>query len=520
MSMFRQLWNRMTGEATPPGKQISNAQNRKLMSERMPGIKARFDLQYNNPADTKHWALSDSMSVDASASWMVRRTFRMKSRYEYHNNSYCMGIVDTVANYVIGTGPRLQMATPDKKVNAAIEKAWTAWAKAVKLTKTLKSMRAARMYNGESFALLKTNPLNKNPVKLDVFEVEADQVSSPMFGLYPAQYPDQYFDGVVLDPFGHPQQYHVLRQHPGAFGAFVLLGNEFDAWPARYVLHDYKRIRPGQQRGIPELLPAMPLFAILRRYDLATIRAAETAASYAMTFEHDGSADTDESEGTEPEPFDTIELDSGLATFLPSGWKMHQTKAEHPSTNYEEFVNAILRQISRCTNVPLFIASMDARMANMSSAYVATQPFVKSVLSDREEYNDLLDRVFDEFMTEALRIPGLIPNDTPEAFYHVWRWPKVSNHADPSKTATAQQTRLESGTSSIPIECAEEGLDWEQVQETAAASFGMTVEDYRTALRQKAFAIRGQPSPVTDNPEPANIGDKPTSSTQTDEVDE
>lgn len=488
-------------------KPVSNAENRRLMGERFGHrqINARYDIQYTNPADEKHWALADGMSVDAGASWMVRRIMRMKARYEYHNNSYCMGIIDTVANYVIGTGPRLQMATTDKRLNAAIEKAWTDWSKAVKLTKTLKSMRAARMYNGESFAILRTNPLNRHPVKLDVFEVEADQVSSPMFGMYPSQYPDQYFDGIVLDPFGHPQTYHVLRQHPGAFGAFVLMGYEFDPYPARYILHDYKRIRPGQQRGIPEILPGLPLFAILRRYDLATIRAAETAANFAMTFETDASADSPDD--AEPEPFDTVEMEQGMATFLPSGWKMAQTKPEHPTTNYDMFVNSILRQVARCCNVPLFVAGLDARLANMSSAYVATQPFVKSVLSDREDYTDLLDRVFDEFLTEALRVPGLLPKDTPNSFEHVWRWPKVSNHADPAKTASAQQTRLDSGTSSIPIECAEEGLDWEQVQATAAASFGMTLDEYRAALRQKAFAAKGTPAPAAIAPEPAGEGD-------------
>ena len=36
--------------------------------------------------------------------------------------------------------------------------------------------------------------------------------------------------------------------------------------------------RPGQARGIPDITPALPLFAQLRRFTLAVLAAAETAA--------------------------------------------------------------------------------------------------------------------------------------------------------------------------------------------------------------------------------------------------
>ena len=72
-------------------------------------VRARFDAQFTTPESAAHFALMDAMSVDAAASWMVRRVLRMKCRYEYHNNGFMFGLADTLANYVVSTGPRLQM---------------------------------------------------------------------------------------------------------------------------------------------------------------------------------------------------------------------------------------------------------------------------------------------------------------------------------------------------------------------------------------------------------------------------
>ena len=45
------------------------------------------------------------------------------------NNSYARGIALTLANDVIGTGPRLQMLTDEAKANRQIEAEFAAWAK-------------------------------------------------------------------------------------------------------------------------------------------------------------------------------------------------------------------------------------------------------------------------------------------------------------------------------------------------------------------------------------------------------
>jgi len=90
------------------------------------------------------------------------------------------------------------------------------------------------------------------------------------------------------------------------------------------MIHIFRQERPGQHRGVPEITPALPLFAQLRRYTLAVLSAAETAADLA------GILYTDTPPGGETEdiePLDTIELQRGMLMTMPGGWKMGQVQA-------------------------------------------------------------------------------------------------------------------------------------------------------------------------------------------------
>jgi len=52
--------------------------------------------------------MADGLAADAAANPNIRYILRNRARYEVHNNSYARGMVETLANDVIGTGPRLK----------------------------------------------------------------------------------------------------------------------------------------------------------------------------------------------------------------------------------------------------------------------------------------------------------------------------------------------------------------------------------------------------------------------------
>src|SRR5690606_1667637 len=239
-------------------------------------VRARYDAASTTHENRRHWASADGLSANAANSPEVRRVLRNRARYEVANNSYARGIVLTLANDVVGTGPRLQLLTTDPDANNRIEHEFAQWAKAIGLAEKLRTMRMARAQDGEAFAILTNNPRLATQVKLDLKLIEADQVTTP--DLNPTH---SGVDGIVFDEAGNPVEYHVLRHHPGDSGNSLALVSEYDRLPADAVIHWFRADRPGQARGIPDIMPALPLFAQLRRFTLAVLAAAETAADFA-----------------------------------------------------------------------------------------------------------------------------------------------------------------------------------------------------------------------------------------------
>ena len=419
-------------------------------------LRARYDAAVTNPDNQRHWANADGYSANAANSAEVRRILRNRARYEVANNSYAKGICLTLANDVIGTGPRLQMLTADANANRLIEREFVRWAQVVGLAEKLRTMRLSRASDGEAFAILTSNEKSTAPINLDLRLVEADQVTTPdlLFDL------DNSIDGIVFDGFGNPVEYHILRTHPGDL-QLTSSGLDFDRIPAKSVIHFFRCERPGQARGIPDITPALPLFAQLRRFTLAVLAAAETAADFAGILYTDAPAN---GEADSAEPFEPIELEQRALMTMPGGWKMAQMRAEQPSTTYGEFKKEILNEIARCLNMPFNIAAGNSSGYNYASGRLDHQTYFKSIRVEQSHLEAIvLDRILSAWLNEAVLIEGFLPptlRTLSADFSHQWFW-DGREHVDPAKEANAQATRLASHTTTLANEYAKQGRDWE-----------------------------------------------------------
>jgi len=447
-------------------------------------IRARYDAAVTNDENRRHWANADGLSADAAASPDVRRLLRNRARYEVANNSYAKGIVLTLSNDVIGTGPKLQLLTDDAEANQRIEREFMRWAKAVGLADKLRTMRMARATDGETFAILASNPRVgrasspvTTPITLDLRLIEADQVTTPDLSILD----DNAIDGIVFDAAGNPVEYHILKQHPGDMRGSGM-GLDYDRVPAEAVIHYFRADRPGQSRGIPDITPALPLFAQLRRYTLAVLGAAETAADFAGILYTDAPPD---GQADSVEPMDAIELEARSLLTMPGGWKMAQVQAEQPSTTYGEFKKELLNEIARCLNMPFNVAAANSSGYNYASGRLDHQTYFKSIRVEQEHIGlAVLDRIFTAWVSEAVLIEGLLPQSArlrDAELPHQWFW-DGNEHVDPVKEASAQSTRLTSHTTTLAREYAEQGLDWEtelrqRAKEVALMQeLGLTIE--------------------------------------------
>jgi lambda family phage portal protein len=431
-------------------------------------LKAKYDAAQTTEDNRKHWAAADSLSATGANSRSVRQTLRNRSRYEVANNCYARGIVNTMAAYTVGAGPTLQLTwrgerldpTREIAMRAAaqrVETLWANWAYARRLTQKLTTAVMSMVVDGEAFALLGNAKRASvtTPVQLDCRMLECDWFDDPS----PKWNEDD--SGVRIDGAGDPTEYAKLRQHPGDNGATADMPADWIS--ADSVFHMFRAERPGQLRGIPQTTAALPLFSQLRRFILATITAAETAADFAAILYGDAPADVDATEVVEA--WDRVEIERGAMLTAPAGSRLAQLKAEHPNTTFDEFVKAILREIARCLGVPAVIALGDASAYNYASGRLDLQSFNRQMAVDRSQVleREFLDRLWEEWLDEALLIPGFLPPEfaaTAEHWEFGWRWSEPE-HVDRSKEASGQAQELASLTTTLSREYARRGLDWE-----------------------------------------------------------
>jgi lambda family phage portal protein len=341
----------------------------------------------------------------------------------------------------------------------------------IDLPAKLRTMRQARLIDGEAFAQLFSNPA-LDGVQLDIRLIEAEMVATPL-GMDEGITPEgSAVDGLEFDAAGNVIAYRVLRYHPGS--NWYTAATDFTRVDARNMVHWFNRIRPQQNRGVSEIAPSLRLFANLRRYTEATIAAAETAADLAA-FIHSNSPAAEVDEVT---PFESMDIEKRSLVTLPEGWSVSQLKAEQPTNTYAAFKREIVGEIGRSVGLPFNISALDSSSYNYASGRMDSTIHQANTRVMRDELERIcLDRVFLAWLDEAALIEGMIPAGLPPIAEWNWAWVwDGREHVDPAKEATATETRLRTNTTTLAAEYAKAGKNWETELRQRAAEIALQRE--------------------------------------------
>ena len=462
-------------------------------------VNAGYDSSATGGQNWRHWSHTTNNSADASMRPEIRKKIRQRARYEVlENNPIGLGIVLTLANDTIGTGPRLHMGLKNEKYNTSIQQSWAEWSHAIGLTDKLHTLKMAKTIDGEAVARITTNPRIDMPITLDFRTVECDRLEAP-FAMSDLR--SDYIDGVHLDEFDNPVAYDLLKHHPGA-DYYHSSNLEYSTFDARNIVHWFRADRPEQHRGMSECQSALELFALLRRFTLATCSAAETAANLSLVLHTDSpvSDEYEEEQASLMNDFlmDSVSLDRNAATVLPNGWDIRQINAAHPTTTYAMFKHELIAEIARCLSMPYNIAAANSAEHNYASGRLDHQTYHHAITVERDRLDRLvMDRLFVNWLVEAAFTDGVLPRNVARkvlevlnqsgpghlarVFKHRWHWDGFA-HSDPVKEAQAQQLRIKTGVSHRALEYAKEGRDIDVEDSVAAETAGLTLVEYRNAL--------------------------------------
>lgn len=495
--MFERLRNLFQPEPKP-------VKQRPIQIVRPHPLQASYDTLAKTPENYRHWQWIDYRAADSSLNPEVRIAIRAQARYELQeNNCYGHGLANTLVTDTIGTGPRLQVIDFTLEENQRIEQAFHNWMNAVGLTEKLATLRMAKLIDGEAVARFITNIQLEDPVSLDLQLIEADQLRSPNFEHILSE---NYVDGVRLDRFGNPVAYDILRHHPGANYYTTADTFAYDTYSASQIIHVFRPNRPGQHRGVSEFAPALPLFAFLRRFTLATVAAAETAASVSQVITTDApipeELEDEYAASTFEKYMEAIPVDRNSATVLPNQWRLDQLQPEHPTTTYPMFKRELVAEIGRVVGIPANIALADSGESNYSSARFDHLGYERTIKKEQNYFNRMvLDRIFSQWLIEAA-LTGVLragirnkvlryadeygSRGLANSIGHAWHWDGLRD-ADQQNAAQAERLKMQNGTTHRARAYAEQGLDVEVEDAKAAESLGMSKAQYREWVAASIF---------------------------------
>ena len=381
------------------------------------------------------------------------------------------------------------------------------------------------LMNGDAFVLLPQKEQAGQAYSLRIRLIEADRVCSP--DLYDRIMPcdvngihvEQIVQGVETDADGVVVAYWICNRHPLSNTAMIQPGEmkwtRVEAFGAetgrRNVLHIMNRERAGQRRGVPLLAPVLEAIKQLGRYTDAEVTAAVLSAMFTVAVLKENPADGRPfGEMLPPDmqidsaDYGSIELGPGAIVDMAPGEKLQMIDPKHPNTGYDEFTNAVIRQIGAALEIPPEVLFKQFT-ASYSAARGALNEFWRTCAMQRDWFkDDFCKPIYDEWFAEAvargrINAPGFFMDPAIRKTYIACTWSgPARTNLNPVQEVQAAALRVENCFSTASDETAQmTGGDYNRNVRTRV------IEAKRKKEVDEIVHPEPQPQPVaTPEPQP------------------
>lgn len=441
------------------------------------------------------------------------------------NDGWASGTITRVLDNAVGANYRpifkpdyrmLRLITGNKAFDATwadeygkvIEAHWRSWANDpgrycdVERKQTVSQMLRLgfrhKLLDGDSLLILQYRRDRLGPGRgqyaTTVQVVDPDRLSNPQ----------QNFDmpnirgGVEIDADGAPVAYHIREAHIGDWwsGAKTMTWQRIPretSWGRPIVIHDFDMERGSQHRGVGILAPIVQRLKMLIKYDESELEAAILNAIFGAYVESPYDAqmvssalgDTGFGDGNELSAYQTqrteyyqdkrLNLQNGarIPHLFPNE-KIVTLDAARPTSNFDGFESAVLRNIAAATGLSTQQVTQDWSEVNYSSARAAMLEAWKTLTRRRDDFaTGTAQPVASAFVEEIHSIESLpLPSGAPDfleakAAYCRARWMGPGRGwVDPVAEKKGAILGLDAGLSTLEMEVAENaGEDWEEVMD-------------------------------------------------------
>lgn len=306
---------------------------------------------------------------------------RNRARDLVRNNPHAARIVDILSANLVGTGIVPVSKTGNRATDRKVNDLWKRFSDTCDADGQLdayglqalavRSMTEA----GEVVARFRPRRLDDNlPVPLQVQVLEADFIDSSRNAANVEG--ERAVLGVSFDGIGRRSGYWMYREHPGEMTGLTLASTRV---PASEVLHLYRKLRPGQVRGVTPFAPVTNIARDIGDVIEASVIKAHIEACFSgFVTQQDGErapvgVETKKDDGQRVQKFEP-----GMLTYLKPGETVTFAQPTGGST-LDQFMVPALMTMAAGVGLTYDQLTGDLRQANYSSLRAGKIEFRKMV---------------------------------------------------------------------------------------------------------------------------------------------
>lgn len=376
------------------------------------------------------------------------------------------------------------------------------------------------LVDGDALAMLYWLPERVTPGRAryatSVQVIDPDRLSNPQLRF------DQMTmrGGVEVDAYGAAIAYWLRQAHQGDwFDAAQSVTWERipreTGWGRPIIVHHYEHHRAQQHRGGAGILaPVLQRLKMLAKYDVTELDAAIINSIFGAYIESPFDQQLVESalgDGDELNAYQCaradfhgerrISLGESRVPILFPGEKINAVTAARPTSNFKDFEASVLRNAAAGIGISAQQLSQDWSDVNYSSARAALLEAWKTLHRRRHDFaSGFAQPIYAAWLEESMDVDELpLPAGAPEfmecrAAYARAEWIGPGRGwVDPVAEKKGAILGMDAGLSTLQAECAEQGLDWEEVLIQRAkevrrfAQLGLSTPDWATLPATEAI---------------------------------
>lgn len=464
------------------------AGSRRLAHRRALDVHARAYDAARRDQRTMSWQTSgSSANTEANA---AEELVRNRARDLLRNNGFAVQIVETVADHVVGTGIIGTPVGVNGRSRQRLVQAFNDWTHECDFDgdNDLYGLQwlAAKAMEESGACLIRLRRVQFEagvtiaPLRLQV--LEPDFIDTTKNGTTAEG--GMIDRGIQYDALGRKQGYWLYDHHPGDMAQFGLrTRSQLSTFvPAAEVIYLYAKLRPGQDRGMPLLAPAVMTLRDLDGYfeaELVRKRIESCLAAFITTDEADGLPLNDGTRERAPDGRPIDKFSPAMITRLRPGEEVTIAQPA-PAQGVGEFATLMLRECAAAAGVMYEHATGDFRQVNYSSWRAGHHGFRRRM--ERKQWHVMVHKACRPIggrFREALLAAGLAP-----AARFSMRWtPPGFISVDPYKDAQADLMNLRNGTVTPSQLVEEKGYDYLEFLGQYAADLQAQAETLPSDLR-------------------------------------